>query len=515
MKTPEDQAAPKKKRRSLFSFIGKTGVLIIVAIAVVAAFIESFSQFMPGLLDPYLKPVTEKTGELIGDSKVGSISKKLAAIGSTIADKTGEMVDEIKREVLESDGPKTSPVPRKDEKPVAVKAPPVPSRPAAKATPPAAPVAEQAPKAAIEPVEPVKAVVPIEPVAAAKPETAEADSGDSIIARLAAEIESEGTKPAVEEPAAEKTGDVPAPSAPADAPAVQPESAAAADQGDSMPSLDLPSDSTEQSPEQVAEKTEGDLSLPGDAAVGETLQPDTDSGGLEQLPEAALTEEPAEPEKMVAAVQAFPKPQKKPAAPANRTTASSGQQASLPSGDTISNLIKVADDGNALAQFQLGMRYFNGQGVGQDYAKAAEWVQKAADKGSVAAMVQLGVIYMRGLGVDQDKAKSASWFLRSAEGDSRAGQFNMAQLYRRGEGVEKDEVMAAYWYRRAAEQGLVAAQFNLGLMYFQGVGVLKDPQSAYQWVDKAAEQGDVRAAEFRDYLKSTLPPELIEQTPKP
>src|SRR5262249_7128630 len=46
-----------------------------------------------------------------------------------------------------------------------------------------------------------------------------------------------------------------------------------------------------------------------------------------------------------------------------------------------------------------GDKYYNGQGVTQDYAKAFEWYRKAADQGNADAQDMLGVMYDNGQGV--------------------------------------------------------------------------------------------------------------------
>ena len=40
----------------------------------------------------------------------------------------------------------------------------------------------------------------------------------------------------------------------------------------------------------------------------------------------------------------------------------------------------LAEKGDARAQLSLGGMYYNGQGVRQDYAEAAEWTRKAAEQ---------------------------------------------------------------------------------------------------------------------------------------
>jgi TPR repeat protein len=56
-------------------------------------------------------------------------------------------------------------------------------------------------------------------------------------------------------------------------------------------------------------------------------------------------------------------------------------------------LRKAADQGESLAQDDLGAMYYNGWGVPQDYAEAAKWYHQAADRGSPAAQISLGVMY--------------------------------------------------------------------------------------------------------------------------
>ena len=41
-------------------------------------------------------------------------------------------------------------------------------------------------------------------------------------------------------------------------------------------------------------------------------------------------------------------------------------------------LRKAADQGNVLAQYYLGVAYYNGQGVLQDYEQAHMWLNLAA-----------------------------------------------------------------------------------------------------------------------------------------
>ena len=66
--------------------------------------------------------------------------------------------------------------------------------------------------------------------------------------------------------------------------------------------------------------------------------------------------------------------------------------------------------GDADAQFNLGARYVNGQGVPQDAAAAAGWFRKSAEQGHARAQFGLGVMYTNGEGVAQDYVQAHKWF---------------------------------------------------------------------------------------------------------
>jgi uncharacterized protein len=74
----------------------------------------------------------------------------------------------------------------------------------------------------------------------------------------------------------------------------------------------------------------------------------------------------------------------------------------------------LADQGNARAQFNLGLLYGHGQGVPQDYAQAIAWYRKAADQGDAFAQENLGSMYANGRGVTQDYVQADMWFSLSA-----------------------------------------------------------------------------------------------------
>ena len=58
----------------------------------------------------------------------------------------------------------------------------------------------------------------------------------------------------------------------------------------------------------------------------------------------------------------------------------------------------------------LGLMYYNGQGVEQDYKKAVYWWDKSAEQGDADAQHNLGLMYDNGQGVEQDYKKAVYWY---------------------------------------------------------------------------------------------------------
>ena len=69
----------------------------------------------------------------------------------------------------------------------------------------------------------------------------------------------------------------------------------------------------------------------------------------------------------------------------------------------------LAKEGNAVAQFNLGNKYREGQGVPQDYKTAVKWYKLAAEQGHAKSQSNLGVMYYLGEGVIQDNVYAHMW----------------------------------------------------------------------------------------------------------
>jgi TPR repeat protein len=150
----------------------------------------------------------------------------------------------------------------------------------------------------------------------------------------------------------------------------------------------------------------------------------------------------------------------------------------------------LALEGNADAQFKVGVMYDQGWGVPQDYAQALVWFREAAQQGNVGAEFNLGVMYATGRGVARDETEAALWYYNAAEQGNAAAQINLGAMYHTGHGVPQDDAQAVIWYRKAASQGNATAQNNPGLMYRNGQGALREAPAVA--VDAAGAEAEKR-----------------------
>jgi len=81
----------------------------------------------------------------------------------------------------------------------------------------------------------------------------------------------------------------------------------------------------------------------------------------------------------------------------------------------INRLLEVAEQGDAIAQNNLGVCYYYGNGIRKDYDKAADWFAKAAEQGNANAQKNLGLCYYDGDGVCQDYEKAVHWLSKAEE----------------------------------------------------------------------------------------------------
>ncbi len=100
---------------------------------------------------------------------------------------------------------------------------------------------------------------------------------------------------------------------------------------------------------------------------------------------------------------------------------------------------KLANKGNARAQYKLATMYESGTGTEQDMEQARHWYYKASSAGVKAAKDRMTYLAIKQQGYD--KTKNSAW-LAGIQKDAKESKgdalFLLAQLYREGLGVKKD-----------------------------------------------------------------------------
>ena len=87
----------------------------------------------------------------------------------------------------------------------------------------------------------------------------------------------------------------------------------------------------------------------------------------------------------------------------------------------------LAEQGDALAQYNLGILYFNGGGVPKDYQQALRWFRLAADQGEALAQTKIAIMYDDGQGVPHDIVQAHKWYnLAATNGDKPAAELRDA-----------------------------------------------------------------------------------------
>jgi len=164
----------------------------------------------------------------------------------------------------------------------------------------------------------------------------------------------------------------------------------------------------------------------------------------------------------------------------------------------------------AWADFQAGMD----ASTSGDYATALHEWRPLAEQGNALAQYNLGVLYRKGRGVPQDDVLARQWYAKAAAQGLAKAQFSLGTLYFNGEGAPKDYQQALRWFRLAADQGEALAQTKMAIIYDEGQGVPQNIVQAYKWYSLAATNGDKPANELRNTITSQMTPAQIAEAQK-
>lgn len=157
------------------------------------------------------------------------------------------------------------------------------------------------------------------------------------------------------------------------------------------------------------------------------------------------------------------------------------------------SLAQLAAQGDAEAQYQLGLAHRDGKGAKKNAADAASWFAIAAGNGIAGAAVELARAYEHGQGVPRSLAEAARWWYRAGELGEDSARARFLALLLAGETAGFAGPAAVQWLEPAATEGDVRAILGLGEIFEKGLGVPADIAKARQWYLQAAYGGNAEA----------------------
>jgi TPR repeat protein len=113
----------------------------------------------------------------------------------------------------------------------------------------------------------------------------------------------------------------------------------------------------------------------------------------------------------------------------------------------LQDVKRLANQGDPRAEYTLGRRYANGDGVPRDYRAAKDWYLAAAEQGHIAAQSKVAAAFWSGQGAPQNYAKAYYWaLLAQAGGDKTAPSLVMTSAARLSPAeIQAEQKQANQW----------------------------------------------------------------------
>jgi uncharacterized protein len=162
----------------------------------------------------------------------------------------------------------------------------------------------------------------------------------------------------------------------------------------------------------------------------------------------------------------------------------------------VESLQRLAGEGNARAQAELGRAYHEGIGVVRNNTRSFALASAAAAAKDPEALYLLAALYSEGDGVLPNDKMAAQLVKQAAEAGHKLAQRILPEAEQIAERSQKASVDLAAKLpdvRAAAESGDRDAQRKMGDYSIEGWGIPQDANAAIEWYKKAAQSGDAKA----------------------
>lgn len=164
----------------------------------------------------------------------------------------------------------------------------------------------------------------------------------------------------------------------------------------------------------------------------------------------------------------------------------------------------AAEQGNAMAQNNVGYLHEQGLGVPQSYVQAMNWYRRAAQQNEAHAQFNIGNLYLNGYGVERNPREAVGWFRQAARQNLPEGMYMLGMSYYEGVGVRLNYDLALEWLDRSARTGYSPAQMMLAQLHLSGDAGREEPFKAWVWAQVAFNNGQPEAELIRDYASYSM-----------
>ena len=140
----------------------------------------------------------------------------------------------------------------------------------------------------------------------------------------------------------------------------------------------------------------------------------------------------------------------------------------------------------------------------KDYKTALYFLSLFAANGDARANYNLGIMYREGLGVTQDDIEALTHFIAAAEDGHMLGNYAVGLAFLRGRGSDVDAEAALFYLKEATLLGHALSPVEIGRVYFDGKLTEKDVVAAHFWWSVARDRNAPRATEYLNSLSRQM-----------
>jgi len=168
----------------------------------------------------------------------------------------------------------------------------------------------------------------------------------------------------------------------------------------------------------------------------------------------------------------------------------------------LSSAVVFAQQGQSIEQYQAAAAAYQSG----NFAAAEKLWSKLADQGNANAQYAMGIMHLKKEAQNARDQTAFRYLIEAAKNRHVAAMFNLGVAYWEGRGTRRQPEKAANWWELAAEQQDAGAQYNLGLAYYLGEGRKQDATKAKYWLEQAMQNGHPQAKPLLDKIASIAKP---------